>query len=451
MYYYIVILSLLCVSFFSFSDQRQFEQAYAPISVGQITIFIPVDYDIFPPKNLVVKESGSNYLIEWTGVPGANYYDIEQIINGKWVRVGSDIKALSFTVKKGHSANFRVSACNQFGCSTRPAHQNSLVVDDLEIKRFTASSYKVDQNTLTQLSWEVENASNVVIRSSEGKTFEQLALRGKIHVYPSNLETFTITASGFGQSLSDSLMVVVNIPREIIETTLTPYIEPLRGKGFDVIERSLLPLPSGVMFSTHDERVVMVNRSADVLWKYEMKGVVANKGKFVPELGSVFVSVSKLDGTGEICALDVTGMKEHICKNTVHSSISSPVVIDLPPSSEGEAPKKLIAVVDMKGKLYLKDPRTLESMYKVVDIPPELISEHITANIAVEPNSSNLILRVSPDRYVSISILEQSKGCRDLSSCTRSFMSLFSSSSNVQEQQEPTINIEVNWVKEHKE
>jgi hypothetical protein len=69
-----ILFALLLTQFiFSITAQgtETFEQAYAPIDVSGITIFIPIDLIPDNPNFVTVKIEGDRYQLEWTAISGA--------------------------------------------------------------------------------------------------------------------------------------------------------------------------------------------------------------------------------------------------------------------------------------------------------------------------------------------------------------------------------------------
>ncbi|KZN53722.1 hypothetical protein N474_19315 [Pseudoalteromonas luteoviolacea CPMOR-2] len=453
MRYLFTFILLLVLSFKAKANQRSFEQAYAPIFVDKITIFIPIENLPSNSRLVSLKETDNGYLIEWDQADGATFYYVEQLVNGVWQQVGDDVTGLSMSISGKSSSQFRVVACGRYGCSKQATHQNVIANGDLQLSQFSLSKPDVTRGQGAILTWKVHNASSVKIVGSNGSTFKNLPLSGSLNVFPSDFTNYTLVSSGFGQTLSASRSVVVTEPRSMIQTPVTNYIEPLRNMGYDVIARSLLALPQGVMFSTHDEKIALVNKSGVVLWEKQLEGVAANMGNYDADTKQVFISVSKLNGAGQTCALNVNNINNYSCLETTSSAIARPVVIELAPSSNSETsvPSKLVASVDMKGNLYVMDKLSLQLTHAVTKLPTEVTKQGVTANIAAVPNTSDLIMRVSEREYASISITEAQTGCNSFSSCTQSVMSLFSDDSEADEQTTPKLEVKVNWVKEHKE
>ncbi|TQF67827.1 hypothetical protein [Pseudoalteromonas luteoviolacea] len=462
MRYLFTLILLLTLSCESVANQRTFEQAQEPIFVGDIALFVPVELLPSDSKLVALKETDSGYLIEWDEADGASFYYVEQLVNGVWQQVGSDVwhqagsnaNNLSMTISGKSSSQFRVVACGQYGCSKQAVNQNVIANGDLQLSQFTISKPEITRGQKSALSWEVHNASSVKIVGSDGSIYKNLPTSGSLSIYPWAFTNYTLLANGFGQALHASQGIVVNEHRDVIQTPFTNYIEPLRNMGYDVIARSLVALPQGVMFSTHDEKIALVNKSGVVLWEKQLDGVVANMGNYDADSNRVFVSVSKMDGTGQTCSIDINNIDNYNCVTTSSSAISRPVVIELASSanSEIEAPMKLVASIDMKGNLYVMDKQTLNLTHEVTTLPTQVAKYGVTANIAAVPNSSDLIMRVSEREYASISIAEVPVGgCHSLSSCAQSMFSLFSNDSATDEQAPPKLEVKLNWVKEHKE
>ncbi|RZM78362.1 hypothetical protein [Pseudoalteromonas rubra] len=449
------LAALLFVFFHSISNSyaRDFEQAYILVSVGKIQVPIPVTILPASSKLVTLRETESGYELEWSPIDSTEFYIVEQLVNGHWQQVGGDITATRLTVTNKLGSNFRVTACGRYGCGSA-AIRNSIVDGPVAVKRFSSSSDQVLQGEQTTLSWHTSNASNVYITTNFGQVYRGLPAVGSMRVSPHDFGIYTLNANGFGSSVSVSATVVVEKPRALVSTPQTAYLEPLRNKGFDVIGRTLLELPLGVVFSTHDEHVALVNKSGDIVWRREVDGVVANQGHFNVSDGVLSFSVSKLDGTGRLCSLDVNTGNNFKCIATESPAIAKPFMLDVASSSfasrenqsaaSGTEPtQKVIAVVDMNGRLYLADKDTLNVKHSAL-LPAEVRQQKITANIAAEYGTSRFVMRVSNNQYAALSINPPDDGCHNLSTCTRSVMSVFGMEDD--EPAEPVIKLE--WFKE---
>ncbi|MFP3398456.1 hypothetical protein SB749_19225, partial [Brevibacterium sp. SIMBA_078] len=92
----------------------EFKQAYAPVGISGITVFVPID--IYPESApyLTIKETPSEYLLQWTKSSDSNYYILEQLINGKWQLISNNILTNEYRADKSGGAVFRVKGCHQY-------------------------------------------------------------------------------------------------------------------------------------------------------------------------------------------------------------------------------------------------------------------------------------------------------------------------------------------------
>ncbi|WP_193343326.1 hypothetical protein [Pseudoalteromonas luteoviolacea] len=174
MRYLFTFILLLVLSSKSIANQRSFEQAYAPISVNKITIFIPIENLPSNSRLVSLKETDNGYLIEWDQADGATFYYVEQLVNGVWQQVGGDVTGLSMSISGKSSSQFRVVACGRYGCSKQATHQNVIANGDLQLSQFSLSKPEVTLGQASLLSWKVKNASSVTITGSNGSVYYYL-------------------------------------------------------------------------------------------------------------------------------------------------------------------------------------------------------------------------------------------------------------------------------------
>lgn len=442
----LTLLSLTSINNLAVANSEQFEQAYAPIMVGNITTFIPIELEMPQTVLVSLKNTGASYLLEWSPVSSADYYKVEQFIGGKWHSIAVKLNVNKLTVTDLSSSQFRVTACNRYGCSETQKN-NHLVDGQLTIEHFKASSDIVEKGALATLSWSVKNVSQIRIESSSGEIYKDLKPSGSLQVNPYQFTSYNLIASGFQQNKIMKTAIVVEQERKIIETPYTGYLEPLRNKGFDVISRTLLELPQGLVFSTHDEQLGLVNKSGDVLWLIELEGIVANRVTYNQAKNWVNFSVSKLDNTGQSCAVDIATGRIEKCNALQSPAIASPLLLT---TNENGISVTRVANIDMDGKLYLANFDTLE-IEQTINLPPELITQKITSNIAVVEGTAKFVMRVDDNKYAALSVApkEDSFSCNSLSSCGDSLMKVFSTSSEKETQSEK-LQLKIDWIKEHK-
>ncbi|RZQ52622.1 hypothetical protein C1E23_13255 [Pseudoalteromonas phenolica] len=440
------MLSLTSINNLALANTEQFEQAYAPVMVGNITTFIPIEIKVPQTVLVSLKKSNSSYLLEWSPVSSADYYKVEQFVDGKWQSLALQLNSNKFTVSNLLSSEFRVTACNRYGCSETQKN-NHLVDGGLTIEHFKVSSDIVRKGEAVTLSWSVKNVSQIRVESSDGKIYRDLQPNGRLQIRPEKFTSFNLVTSGFQQSKSMKTAIVVEQERKEIETPYTGYLEPLRNKGFDVISRTLLELPQGLVFSTHDEELGLVNKSGDVLWLIKLEGIVANRVTYNQDKNWINFSVSKLDNTGQSCAVDIATGHIEKCNDLQSPAIASPLLLK---TVENGVAVTRVANIDMEGKLYLANVDTMR-IEQTISLPPELKAQKITSNIAVIDGTSQFVMRVTDSKYAALSVtpVEDSTMCNSLSSCGDSLMKVFSSS-NEEDNQSEKLELKIDWIKEHK-
>ncbi|MCP4990707.1 MAG: hypothetical protein GY928_33085 [Colwellia sp.] len=113
---FILLLAHLIISVPANATQT-FEQAYAPIDVSGITIFIPIELTPDPATYLTIKKTDNQALLEWEPLANATHYILELEINGNWVVLNNNLQTNSFATSINNNLKFRVSRCHQYGCS----------------------------------------------------------------------------------------------------------------------------------------------------------------------------------------------------------------------------------------------------------------------------------------------------------------------------------------------
>lgn len=326
-----------------------FEQAYAPIAVGDITIMIPIDRQPAIPIALSMTQTESNYLLAWDPSSG-HRFKLEHWVDGEWVLLSDNISTHQYQTSLDNGPQFRVSACDQYGCSDWQTVNNT-VDGDLMISGFSSSNHAVESGQRVSLSWNVSSAIELTITSNQGHRFKSYAAKGQHNFYISQITEFTLTAIGFQHSYQQTLTVspASLLPDFQTQPQQDTYIQPLlalvlnQNETMLPIERALLSLslPSGDnvnIIPQHDNKLSRVSDSGELIWTQALNGMVANQPILqltdTQQTGHLYFGVASLDGRGEICRIHIDGTDlqclttEPDSQNPLNSMVAGPVMVN---------------------------------------------------------------------------------------------------------------------------
>ncbi|MCL1126303.1 hypothetical protein [Shewanella surugensis] len=340
--YFVLLLS-------SSAYAETFEKAYAPIGVGDITIFIPIDRQPPVPISFSMTQTESDYLLAWDP-SSANRFKLEQWIDGQWLLISDNILTNQYQTSLDNGPQFRVSACDQYGCSDW-REVNNTVEGELMISRFSGSHHAVERGQQVSLSWEVSSAIELKITSNQGHRFTSYAEKDQQDFYVSQITEFTLTATGFEHTYTQTLTVS---PAAIVTDFQTQpqqdtYTQPLlalvlnQNETMLPIERALLSitLTNGDnlnIIPQQDNKLSRVSDNGELIWTQTLNGMVANQPILqldnASQSGQLYFGVSSLNGTGEICRIHIDGsdlqclVEQPNSQNSLASMIAGPVIVD---------------------------------------------------------------------------------------------------------------------------
>ena len=334
---FVPLLSQLLLSITANATQV-FKQAYAPIDVSGITIFIPIELIPAPPTLLIIDTTATDYILEWSMVSGATRYIVEYKLAGQWVVHNSNVTGNSYTISKDLQATeFRVITCQQFGCSTGKNVDNT---DDspLQIRSFLSAKYHTQQDERVNLSWNVVGATNVQLTSNKGLNYNNLALTGTTSVTTDDLTTFTLIATGFSKQNQQQLSIIKAEPAPVFTASAQSiYLQPLYDLGLQPIERSLYMGHNRRSYvATYDQKLFQVADTANGNWEWviNLPGLMANKPLLLakPETSEQYLffglSNKHLDGhnsRGKVCRFNISS-SYLACINLPNNIIASPII-----------------------------------------------------------------------------------------------------------------------------
>lgn len=315
---YIIVCAFCACSLYA---QTDFEQAYAPINVSGITIFVPIELYPDTTTYLTIKETPAEYWLQWTKNSDSNYYILEHYINGSWQLVASNIASNEYRADKSLGNKFRVKGCHQYGCAGWTSI-NNVNTSPLHITSFSTNKSKVAQGERVVVSWNVEGASEVNLKVN-GTNYQALPFTGSKAITAYDYSSFELSAVGFGSTKKQKTAVVVNKPQVIKEVELSGYLQPLMNLGLDIVERAIVTNGSFTYVPTQDGFLHKVNNQSQIIWSKSLNGVMANKP--IIDNGYLYYSVSLMSGGGEICKTYMHSADTQ-CKSTGSEVIASPVI-----------------------------------------------------------------------------------------------------------------------------
>ncbi|NRD72027.1 hypothetical protein HQQ94_01960 [Shewanella sp. VB17] len=409
-------LLFLCVTSVYFaaiavSAPAPFEQAYAPISVGDITIFIPIERLPSLPPSLSIKSSGDEYLLEWAGDSSVSRYQLEHKVNGVWVLLTDNISTSSYQTSINNGPEFRISACDRYGCSAWREVNNN-VSGELMISQFSKSADAVSSGSQVQLSWQVSDAVSIDISSNQGHQFSTHIGQGQ-HAFSINgLTEFTLKASSFDASYSQRLMVA---PAAIMpDFTIAPkqdsYSQPLlelvksQNLHMQPIERALLSTKLRDnselnIIAQHDNKLSRVSNTGQLIWTLALDGVIANQPVFNLATNELFFTLSSAQGSGSLCKADINA-NEHRCftskpdsEETLASMIAAPLIID-----------DRVFAFDVNGALYEVSSNFNADTYRRLGVLPLSASDAILTTTVTDKEQTRFIVRTKQDKVIALAI-----------------------------------------------
>ena len=443
-------IALFVFFFISFNvSSETFEQAYAPIAVGDITIFIPIDRQPALPPSLSIKASGSQYLLEWNG-DGATRYKVEHLVNGIWVLLADSISTPSYQTSINNGPNFRVSACDRYGCSGwRPV--NNIVSGDLMISQFSKSADAVSKGSQVVLSWNVSSAVKIEITSNTGHRYTTYVGQGQKAFTINRFTQFTLKATSFDVSYSQKLIVS---PTAVIpdfrgapkqDTYTQPLLELVKSNNQKMlpIERALLStkLIDGSdlnIIPQQDNKLSRVSNDGMIIWTLALDGLIANQPVLKRDTNELFFSTSSLDGSGRLCKVDING-NGIACLTKKPGSTANLRGIVAAPLLLGD---RLFAF-DTMGALYeVSSLHFTANSYRALGSVPLSQGDAILTTPAIDKTSAGFIIRTKKEQIIALNIPSSPSL---VNSMVKKTMSLFSSSSAA-DAESPT-SLEVQWTK----
>ncbi|WDE13664.1 hypothetical protein [Thalassomonas haliotis] len=322
-----------------------------------VVVYAGTPIPVTAPVMLSAKQSGSQYLLEWSEIANASHYIVEYKVNGVWTVLKGDLATNSYSADASQGPEFRVSSCEQSVCSSTQ-EVNNAVSGDLQVVSLSSARLNAQNDGHHTLSWQVKGASRVQLISDKGHDFDNLGLQSALDVTVSDFTTFTLKISGFGEQTEQKISIVkpaaapvVVIPRK------SPYLQPLYSLGLQPIERSLL---TGINQHNYvadvEGKLYRISDQGEIKWTIQLPGLVANKPLWASDDSGaeyLFFAVSKTaDSTqsslGQLCRISING-ENLSCFELANNAIASPVLYQ----GAGEASGKArLFLVDINGMMH---------------------------------------------------------------------------------------------------
>jgi len=372
------------------------------------------------PSFFTVQAINDTYQMEWSVVNNATHYELYHLIDEQWVSVNNNIISNFHNMNLILEPNFRISACNQYGCSS-PKQVNNYITKDLNIRAFQLSSYSIESNQTSVLSWNIVGASRVKLTSSKGLEYDYLPLQGSMHVTTDDMTEFTIDAIQFEVTNETQTL---NLIKQISPVTsqlipiISSYLQPLLNLNLDPIERSILNSSQGISYVADlQQQLHKITDNGEILWTRQLDGLIANKPLILDD--HLYFSVSSLNGIGQVCKLTLFN-ENYICQQTKYSAVASPIVYQ---QSGTFSDSTRLFQMDMKGLLYEYNTVDFSVINNELDITNGAITDTVLTTPTVHNESGQFTVRSQNNTIITVNFPDEPTL---VNSFTRSFSSFFS-------------------------
>ena len=393
-------------------------------SKANVVVYAGIPVPVDTPAMISVKNTGSEYLLEWSVVTQASHYIIEHKVDGAWVTLASDIIDNFHTATLAQGPEFRIVTCQQSLCSAAQ-EVNNVVTGDIQVIRFSADKVNgtdqaqniTDDGHFT-LSWQVNGASRVQITSDNGHDYDDLALQGSLAVSTEDLTTFTLTVAGFGEQSMQQVSIIKPVTNSsVVVPRKSAYIQPLFELALQPIERSLL---AGINQKNYvadvNGKLYQVSDAGNINWVLQLQGLVANQPVWASDDNGVeylFFAVSKSaditkTNLGQLCRLTVDG-ENLSCFELSNNAIASPVLYQQAGEDSSEA---RLFQVDVNGILYEVEPFASEFVPEGGQVlyREQLLTNQQVIRVLITPQidykNNFLIIRSETDEVLAFAVPE---------------------------------------------
>ncbi|KZN33634.1 hypothetical protein N474_19335 [Pseudoalteromonas luteoviolacea CPMOR-2] len=329
----------ICIALLSMTANASFEQAYAPINVGSITIFIPIE--LLPEKAsyLSLNTDSGQTRLAWSPVSDADYYQIQHFENGQWVSISDQYTSTHYSTQS-ITGPFRVRACHRYGCADWQSNIRN-VQDPLNIQAFYSDSARSDDAGRINIGWSVLGASSVTLTQKVAGSVVSVKqglnpTQGVTTPYISGLTEFTLSAHGFGGQVIHKNLSVTSKPKFPIQLQGQKggFKQPLYESSLDIVEKSIVEYDDNLFFATHDGLLMFyqgVRRSdGEVTWRHgwnmQLEGIINNAP--VVDGDFLYFTESYFDNTGQACRVRWLDASAKVCSDKTNNNLlASPVMV----------------------------------------------------------------------------------------------------------------------------
>lgn len=369
---YRLIVLLFALSFLAVNNvtAMEFKQAYAPIKVGKITTFIPIERAPDAPVYVSVQPDDAGDRLVWTAVGDADYYRIEQYISGKWVIVNANYQGNHYTMPSTASGVYRVTACDEYGCA-EAKQQNRVTSELFSVNAFYSDRSQVDEFGQLKLGWQITGAARVSLtRYENGSAVYSWPIlnpqQGTLTTKINQRSHFKLTAYDFNGQATTRALSITTMPENPIQLdgVKGQYHQPHFLSGLDVVEHSVLENEDNLFFATHDQTLYRysVNKQAGKIvdwkpeWKLSLPGVVNDTPTLIGS--ELLFSVSMLNGTGQVYRARLSdGKITQRSKATNSNLLASPLFVQSKLSTSDRALRTVSGIftptTEVQGGIYV--------------------------------------------------------------------------------------------------
>ena len=333
------VLSLTSINNLALANTEQFEQAYAPVMVGDITTFIPIELTPDAVVRVSSKQVGDQTQLAWTPSSNAEYYKVLKYNGSSWVTVMPKVTN-SFYTYNG-TGQFRVVACFKYGCQTSTAtsvHEKN----ELSISAFyTQTNAQISENSQVTVAWQLAGSTSATvthIQNGRATTKPITALQsGSTSFYVQSDSKFRLTASGFnGETTSTEIHVATQRANPFLDKGLkSEYKQPLYNLGLDIIQRTILQTDHHLVFATHDSKLFFYRayreQGQPVSWQQEWQLTLDGVVNSIPNLTENYLYFSETNASnqGRLCKARLTDKQNLICSDYyAEPLLTSPIIVN---------------------------------------------------------------------------------------------------------------------------
>ncbi|KZN54925.1 hypothetical protein N474_17130 [Pseudoalteromonas luteoviolacea CPMOR-2] len=445
----------------------EFEQAYAPIVVSDITIFIPIELKPEQPSQFWQTSIDGGYNLAWSPADQAQYYEIVyqyKSASGQLLTDTIKVNATNYILKpKGSlSGAIQVRSCHKYGCSGFKYSQTQ-VPTRLELNAFTG---KLVSPQVAQIAWNASGATYVSVTEKENGrvlfTTNGLSPRSgtkNINIYPGQHKSVTLTAVGFG---GQRVSRTVNIAGNFVDLTRqkgtkhTQYLQPFYEKNYSIVERSVLYTDSSVYFATQDfklyrfDKSTLNNYQTEPTWVLNTDGLIANNpviqndnlyytASFTPRKTINGVKHEK-EYSGQVCSVDIAAYVQSpkaVCNQFEANVVAGPVLVhSAQPSlrnafhifsnSPATSAQNGLYVFSRDGKVSILDPLDINNQIDSRTINTQGLGQGILATpevyLADNANEQNQFVIKGEQKIMGVSVPSTSDTPSSFSKAASSLM-----------------------------